>query len=1111
MTVNRLIIFSIFIAVLLLATPLFNIGEVSAAFNPAPSKAHAWFYPAADPVPLTPLDTPSLINLWIAETKTSGPDFIDQIQIVQPGGFPYVLGGAEVYGFNSTTNNWSLVSGTGSPDWQVTTVYSGFGPDIMGYTIDWIGPPGTGLEYNGSGYSILVVKIIVIGYKNPADAITGVTNEWRVSVRWDSGDSLDMLVDHTVDNTPPSISLAPGTASLLSQPCLATSAFWFNVSVSDNLPLTGLNETEYGAYAQNGTHIAPTKLSYGFTKSQALNFDVGLEWYISASLKNDYLPSVLGSAVPDFEPNTGLNDASNFNGFINATAGPFSPLNESTEGELGYLWAFILVFVEVDFYLPSGAGVWDANYSYFNRLTHFGGNMFGDYVNLSNAMLVQGAGPPFLGLAINSLNVAQMRVTVVVAAFDGTLDYHKDWNMSNGSVNGYGDYNDTVSADIPPSLNYYNMITQVYSFLVDISAAPVSVTLNGNFVPGLPHDASLGEPNPFPLSVNHRTPYFTLSWNWWPAYGPDPTAQFFIVQIDRWNGTNWVNVINDTVPALPLSGPFFYTFDVIQYGTGNYSIHILLKDCGPAKPVGQDSVLPAPFEWRWEFNVTYFLVVYINNNPQSLWVNGPMAWEVFEQNDVIPISVYTFGTKKDGSPLNWAQYQVNITLNIQGPGPSVVNVTSFTATTPSAVTATYAWWNFTVDSNADLGNVIGIYNVTASWMNISSNTQVDNNFNIPGPPTIEQSTFILKPKIFLHFFVYDDMYSTGETATFFGHVASVTWPAPGSNVPGALVAFDVVRAANGVPMATGFGWSNAQGFVVPSLFGEITFGTEIGDDWPAGVYNVNATAYYNVSVGFWMGTPIFVISTDSVTDQFTVWVYRDENISAGFSDVMAAISSLANDVANVANDLSNVIDILNNDVLPALSDIMNQLSALSGTVSDLQAAISDLESAVADLQATVAALSDVQAALSDLQDSVDALAGQMADVLNALSDLQGAVADVQDALDSLANTVSDLQSSLDALAGDVADVKSAVDNVASAVDDVASAVDDVASAVDSLAGDVSDGFSSLSDKVDSVQSSLSDKIDSAAGDLSGMVTASLVLLIVAIAVSAVTAFKVFRG
>ncbi len=1113
MSVNRLIILSIFMAVLLLATPLFNVGTVEAALNPAPSKAHAWFYPAADPVPISPGDPPSLITLWVVETKSSGIDYVDQVIVTQPSGFPYVLGGVEVYAFDNDTNQWSLVSGTGTGDWQATSNY--FGAEITGYTIDWVGPSGTQLNnYTGAvgdvnAYEALVIKMIVIGYKNPTDAITGVTNEWTVSVRWNSGDALDIRVDHTVDNTPPSVQLTPGTASLLSQPCLPTTSFWFNVSVSDNLPLTGLNETEYGAYVQNGTDFAATNLVSGFTKTQALNFDVGLEWYISKSLKNDYLPSILGTGIPDFEPNslpTGV-DTKPFNGYVVA-GDPTTPVNESTEGELGYLWAFIVVFIEVDFY-PSGS--WDANYTYFTRLPHLGGNVFGTVINLNNAFRVQGPAfyPATLGAGLSQ--VAQMRVTFVVAAFDATLDYHKDWSMSNGTAAGYNDYNDTVSADLLPSRNWYNMQTAVYSALIDINAAPINVQLNSNPIFNFAHPIGL-EPTPFPQAphINYATPFFTLQWSWNPLYGPDPTAQEFIVQIDRWNGTKWINVINDTVPAVPLSGPFFYTFDIIAFGNGNYSIHIYVRDCGGVLPAGAGSLLgyPPTTEYRYEFNVSYFLVVYVNDNEYSLWMNGPGSWEQFEQTDLIPISVLTFGVKPDGTPLDWNQYFVNITLNTQVAGPSVTNVTSFVAASPSYVAPTFAWWNFTVDTVADLLNMIGIFNVTASWVNASNATpyQMANNFATP-------STFIVKPKIFLHFYVYDDEYSTGETATFFAHVADVA----GSGVGGAMVAYDVFRDADGVPMATGFWMTNAQGFVVPSTFGEITFGTEIGDDWPAGLYNVNATAYLNTTVGQWlnpmtsMWEPVFAISTSSAADQFSVWVYRDADIQQGFNDVLAAISSLSSDLANLANDVSNVISILNNDVLPALSDIMSQLGSLASTVADLQSAVSDLQGAVADLQSTVAALSDIQSALSSLSSDV-------ADVKSALNSLAGDVSDLAGALDNLAAAVSDVQGALDNLAGDINDVKSALNNLQGAVDDLAGAVDDVMSAVDSLASDVSSGFSDLSSKIDGVsqsvssaESNLADKIDSVAGDLSGMATASLVLLVVAIAISAVTAFKVFKG
>jgi len=51
---NRLIILAVFTAILLLGAPFYSAVDVSAAFNANPNKVKAWFYPAADPVPLLP-------------------------------------------------------------------------------------------------------------------------------------------------------------------------------------------------------------------------------------------------------------------------------------------------------------------------------------------------------------------------------------------------------------------------------------------------------------------------------------------------------------------------------------------------------------------------------------------------------------------------------------------------------------------------------------------------------------------------------------------------------------------------------------------------------------------------------------------------------------------------------------------------------------------------------------------------------------------------------------------------------------------------------------------------------------------------------------------------
>ncbi len=1152
MTVNRLIILAVFTAILLLGTPLFNIGDVSAAVNPAPQKAKAWFYPMADPVPINPGDPTSLLTLWVVETKSTGIDYIDQIFVIQAEpDYPYVLTGAEVYAFDNDTNTWTLVSGTGTGDWQVTPQF--FGGILVGYQIDWVGAPGTQLNnYTGAigdvnAYEAIVVKLFVSGYADPAEALSGTTNSWRVSVRWDSGDSLDMFVDHIVDNQPPQVQLTSATQSLISALCISSLSFWFNVTATDNVAASGLNFTEYGAWVQNKSQVnvqwnppvpaAPLRANF-------TNWDFDVMWWINATLKNNYL---VGSTMGpwDFEPNSlsppAPADTAALNGFVVA-GDPTTPVLETTEGELGYIWLILGIFIEADL-APTGADPSDSNYTYFDLMLYdVQRGVFYANVNLASAIKVAGGGPATLGAAAPVLQSA--RLTFAVYALDGTLDYHKDWNWSDWNVAGgiapLDDYNDTVAADVGAlAKNWYNDAVFTWSATLDINKAPVAVFLNNLLVTPFTHSAPEPNPNPLAPHINYRTPFFNLTWIWWPGTGPDPTFNQWRVEIDRWNGTHWINVINETgtFPSA-FSGQFEFLFDVINFGTGNYSIHIYLEDCSGWGYAGDGftGLIPAGQHWRWEFNVTYFMVVFINNNPLSLWTLGPTAWEEFYQDEVIPIGIMTFGTKKDGSPLDWTQYEVNATITLQTGAPPALGtaaVFTITMTSPSATTPTYAWWNFTVDATADLGQVIGIYNVTASWMNVSASPvyQVDNNFNIPLPPPNEEATFVVKARIFLHFWVYDDLYSTGETATFFAHVASITWPAPGSDIAGALVAYDVYRDANNVPMATGFGVSNSQGFVVPSLFGEIVFGTEIGDDWAPGLYNVNATAYYNHSPGFWFDptvpgwVTVYVISMDSATDQFEVWVFRDENVTEGFDDIFAALNGLSDDLSSLSASLNDVMDVLNNDVLPTLADIVDQLSGLSSTISDLNSAVADLQNAVADLQGTVSALSDIQASLDGISDDLNRIANDIADIKDALDSLQGAVSGVADAVANLADQVANvqdaianLQNVLDNLAGTVSDiegtvndVKSAVDALSGAVSDLQDAVDAVADAVDGLKSDIQKGFTDMEGKLGEVEANVGDKVDQAAGDLNSMAMITMVLIIIALAVSALTAFKVFKS
>ncbi len=1154
MAVNRLVILSVFLIATLLASPLFNVGFTSAMHNSNPEKARAWFFPSADPVPIFPGDSPSLLTLWVVETKGSGIDYIDRVEVVMQGPpYPYVLGGAEVYAFDNDTNTWSLVSGTGTGDWQVTSLLDG--GTVIGFRIDWVGGAGTQLNnYTGAvgdvnAFEVLVVKLIVNGYANPSEALVGTTNTWIVTTRWDSGDSLIMYIPHTVDNSPPDVQLTPSTASLLSAPVINTLLFDFNVTATDNVFTSGVNASEYGSFITNGSIVNVTAIGSPNDINTFTSWNVYVNFWINASLKRDFLAGGTNYGPFDFEPNSRpppAPDRSAFNGYV--TGNTFTdaqnesiPIAESTEGEYGYIWLILAIFIQADL-IPTGTSALDSNYTYVDLMLYDPSTgVFYANVNLGLAVRVGGGGPLTLGGAAGLLQSADL--TFVVWAADGTLDHHKDWNMSDGNPALLNDYNDTVSADVGGARNWYNERLFIWTAQLDLNKAPVVAQLNNVgfavFPNGFIHAPEPGPviaPGTFPNHINYRTAFFNFTWMWDPLYGADPTALEWNITISRWDGTNWITVISDTLPASPAVSTYTYLFDIIQFGTGNYSIHLYLRDLGGVGAPGEGFLFVAGQEVRWEFNVTYFLVVYINNNPQSLWANGPGMWEEFYQDETVFISIQTFGTKKDGSPLNWADYDVNITVWLQtGAPPAVGTAAVYMANmdNPTSTTPTYAWWNFTVDVLNDLGGVVGVYNVTASWVNTTASPQfqVDNNFNIPLPPPNEESTFIVKARIFLHFWVYDDLYSTGETATFFAHVANINWPAPGSNVPGALVAYDVFRDDNGLPVATGFGVSNANGFVVPSLFGEIVFGTEIGDDWAPGLYNVNATAYYNQSPGFWFDPAIpgwvqvFAVSTDSASDQFEVWVFRDENVTQGFDDLFTALNGLSDDVSSLADSLNDVLDVLNNNVLPTLSDIMDQLSGLSTTIADLNAAVSDLQGAVADLQDTVAALSDIQAALdslasqvsgisntlSDLQNAVDNVAAAVDAVQGSLDDLAGQVAAIADSMGQLMNDVDGLSSDVSSIMNAVSNLQSTVDDLSAAVEDVQGSLDEISSALDGLSSDVGQGFDNLEQALGDLETSLSDKIDVAAGDLNSMSMIQMVLVIIVLAVSALTAFKVFKA
>ena len=617
---------------------------------------------------------------------------------------------------------------------------------------------------------------------------------------------------------------------------------------------------------------------------------------------------------------------------------------------------------------------------------------------------------PWVGGSWPSLG--EFTVKFYVVLFDGTIDYFGDLDSFYGPVN-YGALVTNDEANV--------LVDLAGEIFLDTFPHP----LQGATLTGLSTGTSVTVLGSIGVFGSWSEGSFMLNWSWHPFYGPDPTFEYFRVVIYHEDG-NFL-VFNDTTTG------FSVTWDVWDSGIGTYNFTIFVADCGgeAAQFIGY-------------FTVTEFVVVKLNGIV-SKWYNYP-AWLEVYQGEVVDVSIRTFGRA-----FNEPYQAVNVTVTAQNLStypPGLYNVITDAPASLVGGTATYGEWSFLIDVALDLGNRVGIYNVSVVWYNTSTSAVIASD---------SANTFLVKLVLLLDFWADDSVYTTGETVTFFAHVYDLE----GNDIDSATVAVNVWDPT-GYLIATTFGIT-LDGYVIPEYSGNIVFGVEIGDSWEPGDYLAEATTSVSVFVGnWWDGSTwqnLTATSTASADLTFSVSVLR-------LMDISNALSALASDVASISSVLSGLASDMST-VLSSLSSIESTLASLSSDVSSL---VSDMSTVLSTLNSISNTLSTVASDVSGLVSTVDALASD--------------VAGISDTLSGLASDISALSGQISDLSSELAAVRSALQNLATK-------------------GDVQNLASSLNQMSSDVTSTL--------GSISSLVMATAVLVIITLIVAAVTTFKVFRS
>ncbi|NPA99049.1 MAG: hypothetical protein GXO43_06680 [Crenarchaeota archaeon] len=259
------------------------------------------------------------------------------------------------------------------------------------------------------------------------------------------------------------------------------------------------------------------------------------------------------------------------------------------------------------------------------------------------------------------------------------------------------------------------------------------------------------------------------------------------------------------------------------------------------------------------------------------------------------------------------------------------------------------------------------------------------------------------------------------------------------------------------------------------------------------------------------------------------------DVVVGINDLKALITSLGDDITlklqSINNTLATLIVEKNNEVIAKLCTKLNELNA---TIVSIKGDVVELKTAVGDIQTTLQALKSSNAELKDLivtksgeiKGVIETTAGNITANLNALEQLikSGLKVDTQ----TLLSKIDEIKSQLSSISGSVSTVSSKLDQLASTLDDLKSMLSNVQSTVSNVQSTVTDIKSSLQD-IKNTANSLASKIESTASDLKSYISSqnsdlkkavegisgtvstygiiSIILIIIAIAVSGYGVYK----
>ncbi len=230
----------------------------------------------------------------------------------------------------------------------------------------------------------------------------------------------------------------------------------------------------------------------------------------------------------------------------------------------------------------------------------------------------------------------------------------------------------------------------------------------------------------------------------------------------------------------------------------------------------------------------------------------------------------------------------------------------------------------------------------------------------------------------------------------------------------------------------------------------------------------------------------------SIDDLKVMITQLGDRIELKLSDVN---SSLAQLIIKKGDEVVGTLSTKLEDLDAKITDVSNNVVTISTKLGDVKTTIDDLKNGQAEIKDLIKTKS------GDIVAVIDTAKGDILAELSTVEDLikNGVKVDTENILakiDELKSSVGTVSDKLDALAASLDNVKSSLDDIKSSVSAVKSSVEDVKSSV----------TSAISSAVDNLKTTIEDKANSVSGSVSTYGLVNLILILIAIILTAYVGF-----